>query len=290
MIETYRGTVYRWEVDHNDHLTVAYYFARFGDAALGVLDAIGLGDPDTVRDGRACVTDDCFVHYRHELRVGDIMHIASGVIGVEADALVLGHKVFDSASGELCTTVEHRVRHVAVETRTAVDLSAAQRRAAESLRVEWDGPKRERRPRPAGLEGFRDSARDTVKPWERDATGEIALAFHIHRFSAANGHAIAAFGMTPDYMRSERRGFSTFEFQLGVDGTLQSGDRVRVRSGLLHVGNSSMRLLHVMTNERSGERVASLEQLGVHLDMEARKSTPLPDALRERARAVLVPS
>jgi acyl-CoA thioester hydrolase len=160
----------------------------------------------------------------------------------------------------------------------------------EARRVPWDGPKRERRPRPAGLEGFRDSARDTVKAWELDPGGRLALPHYIHRFSAANGHAIAAFGLTPDYMRAERRGFSTFEFQLTLDGALRAGDPVRVRSALVHVGNSSMRLLHVMTNERSGRTVATLEQSGVHLDMDARKSAPLPDALRERARAVLVPS
>jgi len=31
-LETYRGTVFRWEVDHNDHFTVAYYFGRIADA------------------------------------------------------------------------------------------------------------------------------------------------------------------------------------------------------------------------------------------------------------------
>src|SRR2546425_4983132 len=59
-----------------------------------------------------------------------------------------------------------------------------------------------------------------------------------------------------------------------------SGDPVRVRSALLHVGRSSMRLLHVMTNERSGERVATLEQLGVHLDIDARRPTPRSEERR----------
>jgi acyl-CoA thioesterase FadM len=89
-------------------------------------------------------------------------------------------------------------------------------------------------------------------------------------------------------MRHERRGFSTFEFQLELGGVLRPGDPVRVRSALVHVGNSSMRLFHVMTNERTGERVATLEQLGVHLDMDARRPTPLPDAIRARAKAILV--
>ena len=91
-------------------------------------------------------------------------------------------------------------------------------------------------------------------------------------------------------MRAERRGFSTFEFQLALGAPLRPGDPVRVRSALLHVGRSSMRLLHVMSNERSGERVATLEQLGVHLNIDARRPTPLPDALREKARAVVVPT
>ena len=49
-----------------------------------------------------------------------------------------------------------------------------------------------------------------------------------------------------------------------------------------------MRFLHVMTNERTAERVATLEQLGVHLDMDARRPTPLPEAFRDRAKEILV--
>ncbi len=287
-LETYRGIVSRWEVDHNDHLTVAFYFARLGDAALGLLDALGLGPAYTRRRGNVCVTADCYVRYVRELRVGDIMHIASGIIAVERDTLVLGHKLFNSETGDVCTTVEQRVRHVDTRRRAARPLSAAQRRAAEQRRVEWDAPARERRPRPSGLDGFRESSRDTVKPDEVDVLGQIALTHYIHRFSAANGHATAAFGITPGYMRTEARGFSTFEFQLELGGVLRPGDPVCVRSALVHVGNSSMRLFHVMTNERTAERVATLEQLGVHLDMNARRPTPLPDALRDRAKALLV--
>lgn len=273
-LETYRGTVFRWEVDHNDHFTVAYYFARFADAGMNMLGALGVG-PTEAR------TAHCFVRYQRELRVGDIMHVESGVIGIEPDALVLGHRLVDSGAGALCTTVEQRVRF-------STPLDPARRERAESRRVAWDGPARERRRWPVGPAGFRDSARDTVKPSEIDVTGGAALSHYVHRFSAANGHAIAAFGMTPQYMRAEQCGFSTFEFQLELGDLLRAGDSVRVRSGLLHVGNSSLRLLHVMSREPGGEVVASLEQSGVHFDQEARRPAPLPHEMRERARALLV--
>lgn len=273
-LETYRGTVFRWEVDHNDHLTVAYYFTRIADAGAGLLAAVGL-------PVAAAHTADCFVRYQRELRVGDLMHMESGVISAAPDALVLGHRLIDSGAGVLCTTVEQRIR-------LAGPLTAAVGRAVEARRVAWDAPARERRPRPDGLAGFRDSARDTVKPAEVDVAGGAALSHYIHRFSAANGHAIAAFGMTPAYMREEHRGFSTFEFQLDLGSPLRPGDGVRVRSAVRHVGNSSLRLLHVMTREPGDEVVATLEQSGVHFDQDARRPAPLPDTLRELARTLLV--
>jgi len=289
-LETNRGAVARWEVDHNGHLTVAYYFERFGHATFAMLDAFGLGLAYAERERRACVTVDGYVRYARELGVGDILHIATGVIDADAAGLTLGHKLFNSETGAVCATFEQRLLHVALADRTPVDLTATQRRDAEARRVLWDVPARERRPPPRGTEGFRDTARDSVDPRDLDPLGETGMAFYIHRFSAANGHAIAAFGMTPSYMRDEHRGFSTFEFQLTFAGRVRAGDTVSVKTGLLHVGSSSIRLFHSMTNERSGERVATLEQLGVHLDMDARRPTPLPDALRDKARALLAPT
>ena len=269
-LETYRGTVFRWEVDHNDHFTVAYYLARIADAGRALLHALGTGPGPTM---------DCFINYRRELRTGDVMHVDSGVIGTDGESLLLGHKLFDSASGELCTTVEQRV---------AVKLGAEGRAAAEARRVPWDGPAREVRPRPRHLDGLRDAARDTVKPDEVDATGQLAPSAAVQRFSASNAHVLAAFGLTPAYMREQRRGFSTFEFQLAMGGEVRPGDPLVVRSGLVHLGKSSMRILHVMTDAGTGAEVASLHQSGVHFDQDRRRPVPLPDDLRARALAALV--
>ncbi len=273
-LETVRGTVHRWEIDNTDHFTVAYYFYRLGDAAFAMLDALGLSPA-------AALTTDVYVRYQHELRVGDIFHVESGVIDVADDSLLIGHKIFDSGTGTLCTTVEHRFR---------ATLSAEARRKADAHGVTWDGPKRELRAQPRGLEGFGDAARDTVRPWEIDVTGGSALTHYIHRFSASNGHSTAAFGLTPAFYRDNRRGFSTFEFQLAVDGLLQAGDMVVVKSAPLHVGNSSLRMFHQMLNARTGKRVAALDQLGVLLDLDARRPTPMPDWMKERAKALVAPT
>ena len=268
-LETYRGTVFRWEVDANDHFTVAYYMTRFSDAARAMLHALGVGAASTV---------DCYIRYTRELRVGDLMHVSTAVIGVDAAGLTLGHKLIESTENALCTTVEHRL---------AVKLTPKQRRAAQARKVAWDAPAREVRPRPKSLDGFPDTTRDAVKPDEAEG-GRITLSAAVHRFSAANGHLLAAFGLSPRYMRENNRGFSTFEFQMGFEAGVRAGDPLAVRSALTHVGSSSMRILHVMTDERSGKRVATLEQSGVQLDLDARRPAALAPPLREQALKLLV--
>lgn len=289
-IETYRGIVFPWDVDIVGHFTVASYFARLEDATLGALEAIGLGPSYMERERRACMTVDCYVRYVEELRDGDILHVQSGVIAADDEGVLLGHKFFNSDTGAVCTTVEQRTLHVQLGGCGRVKLSPAQQAAARARQVAWDGPARERRPQPRGTEGFLVGARDTVKPWEIDVFGHSAFQFYIHRFSAAGFRVFAAFGMTPAYQREQRRGMSTFEFQLQFFGELHPGDLVTVRTGLLHLGSSSIRIFHRMLNDRTGEVVATLDQFGVHLDVEARRPAPIPDALRERAKAILVPT
>jgi acyl-CoA thioesterase FadM len=285
-IETYRGTVYRWELDNVDHFTVGFYFQRFADATLSLLESVDLGPPYMARTGRGAVPVDAYVRYLRELKVGDLLHVESGVIAVEGDDIVTVHRLFDSDVAEVCATVELRTRHVELAGRVPVPLTAAQQAAARARQVAWDEPPRERRAVPDGDAGFVDAGREYVKPWEIDAYGQCAMSFYVHRFAAANGHAIAAFGMTPAYQRDLRRGFSTFEFQLAFLGDLRAGDPVVVRAGLLHVGTSSLRVFHRMSNPRTGELVATLDQFGVHLDLDARRPAPLPDDLKARAQAM----
>ncbi len=155
-------------------------------------------------------------------------------------------------------------------------------------RVDWDAPELAARPEPDGAEGFLDACRDTTKPWEVDVLGHVGFQFYIHRFSAAAMQLLAAMGMTPAYLRENRRGLSTFEFQLRFQRELRGGELVQVKTGLVHLGKSSLGMLHKMYNLGTGAEIASLGQFGVHLDMEARRSCPIPDAVRRRSRDLLV--
>jgi acyl-CoA thioesterase FadM len=272
--ETYRGVVAAWECDAFAHLTIAYYFARLEDASVAMLDELaGVG---------GARTDGLYVRLMKEFRAADLMHVTSAPIELEGSTLTIGHKIFDSASGELTTTTEQRI--------TLAGMSPAQRAALAARVVAWDGPQREARPAPASDAGFVPSGQRVVQPWEIGNDGRLSWQHLVHHFSGAGLHACRAAGMTPKYLRDNRRGYSTFELDVAIDALPRAGDRIAVRSGILQVGKSSIRFLHRMVDARTGERLASMGQFGVHFDLEARRPAPLPEPLREAATALVPPA
>ncbi|HUH85040.1 MAG TPA: thioesterase family protein [Stellaceae bacterium] len=279
--ETYRSVVAAWECDVMGHLTIAYYFDRFGDAAMNLVEMLSPSLPPAA----AWRTERVFVRYHHELRAGDGLFIRSGIVGSEGDALRLGHELVRSGSGDVGTTVEHQLgpRELPYGGRDE------ERRQLAAAAVAWTSPGFEVIPEARHEDRLIDSGRDRIKAAEVDERGELSLSGYVHRFAHACLHACNAFGMTPAYMREHKRGFSTFETRLHLLAPPPgAGDGVVLKSGLIGAGNSSIRLLHEMRHAKTGERLALFHQSGVHFDMETRRSAPMPPELREKAQAIVV--
>jgi acyl-CoA thioesterase FadM len=90
-------------------------------------------------------------------------------------------------------------------------------------------------------------------------------------------------------MQQQRRGFSTFELTLRLSGALPIDAPYLVETGIGHLGNSSLRMIHRMTDARNGAEVARVSQFGVNLDLDARRPAKFPDDIRVRAAALVVP-
>ena len=278
--ETYRGTVPPWQCDVTEHFTVGYYFDRVEEAEANLADALGLADLS--RDGNRPRRLD--VRFARELRAGASFHIESAALSVDAEnQLRLGHRVVDSAGGEVVTWFDERW-----ELSTS-PLTPRQRRSIEGRLATWNGPETEPRPEPLATTGFIPTARGRVKPGDLDAAGHFALSAIVLRFSNASGQLGAAVGMDTAFMQQQRRGFSTFELALRISGSLPVDAPYLIETGIGHLGNSSLRMIHRMTDPRSGAEIAQLGQYGVNLDLDARRPARWPDDIRSRAAALVVP-
>jgi acyl-CoA thioesterase FadM len=281
LVETYRGAVAAWESDVMGHLTIAYYFDRFADAAFNLIERLVPAAPP----GAMWRHEGIAVRYERELRAGDGLAINSGVIARDGDAIRIGHVLVNTGTGERASVVEHRL----APRELPYGAMAEHRRRLVDAIVPWQEAAFDEAAEPRHPQRMVESGQDRVKGAEVDERGELSLAGFVHRFAHACLHMCAAFGMTPAYMRANHRGFSTFETRLRLLATPPgAGDGVVVKSGLLAAGNSSLHMLHEIRHGRTGEVLAQMHQSGVHFDMEARRSAPMPEELRSQAAALVI--
>ena len=275
--ETWRGIVSPWECDITEHFTIAYYFDRLADATSTMAGSLGSDGPSR------SVARRYDVRFVRELRAGASFHILSAPLAIDEASLRLGHQFLDSVNAEVTAWVEETlditVARLPPETRDAIG-----RRL-----LPWLGPAVERRPGPSTLEGFIPTARDRVKPMDLGPDGNFTLAAFVHRFTAASVQALAAIGATASYLESARKGYSTFELALQASGWPRLGSPVLVETGIVHLGNSSIRFMHRMSDPVDGRELARLSQFGVQLDLDTRRPAALPEALRAAAAPLLVP-
>lgn len=276
-IETYRGAVPPWQCDVTEHFTIAYYFDRIEEADANLFDALGLGD----RTHRSDIPRRIDARFVRELREGASFHFESAALGVGERELRLGHRVADSANGETVTWFEARW------DLTAAPLTAQQRGAIPL--ATWDGPEAEQRPEPTAFAGCIPTARGRVKPADVDAAGHFGRGAMVHRFSNASGQLGAAIGMDVERMQQQRRGFSTFELIFRIAAPLPLDAPYLVETGIAHLGNTSLRMVHRMTDPRSGAEVARLSQYGVNLDLDARRPARWPEEVRAKAETLVLP-
>jgi acyl-CoA thioesterase FadM len=274
--ETWRGIVAPWECDITEHFTIAYYFDRLADATAMLARSLGWDGASP----SACRRFD--VRFVRELRAGASFHIASAPIALDEASLHVGHQFVDSANGEVTTWVEETLDIASAKLPGAIHDTIARNLAP------WPGPAVERRPDPHSFEGFIPTARDRVKPMDLDADGNFSLAAFVHRFTAGCVQGLAAIGATASYLEAERRGYSTFELTLQVTGLPRLGSPVLVETGIAHLGNSSIRFMHRMSDPVDGGEFARLSQFGVQLDLDTRRPAALPEALRSAAAPLLV--
>jgi acyl-CoA thioesterase FadM len=269
-IETYRGGVAPWECDVTEHFTIAYYFDRIDAAEATLAERLDL--LETLRQGGFPRRYD--VRFARELRAGAAFHVESAVIGQDG-GLRLGHRVVDSVTGETVTWFDVHW--------DGVDATVPGERFAI-----WDGPEFEPPASPSDLSGLMPSSGGRVKQRDLDEFGRLGLGGFVHKFTDSSVQTGAAIGLTADFIKTGRRGFSTFELRLKISGSLALGDAFENRTGITHLGNSSLRFLHVMGDAKTGREIARLGQYGVQLDLDARRPRALEPDFRERAQKLVI--
>jgi acyl-CoA thioester hydrolase len=102
------------------------------------------------------------------------------------------------------------------------------------------------------------------------------VQYYVSKFDEATWHLFSKIGITPTYIREQKKGMAALEQHIKYKSEVMAGDLLVIKSRFLEVREKVIRFEHIMYNAETNIEVASCELTGVHMDKEIRKSCPFP--------------
>ena len=128
---------------------------------------------------------------------------------------------------------------------------------------------------------------EDVRPEWIDYNGHLSEAYYVLVFGHASDAAMLALGMTSEYLVETATSLFTLEAHVRYLDQIAPDAHLSVRTSLIGVTGKLLWVWHEMSSE---DRLRATEEvLMVHVDTAAGRASPLPDDLRARAEALLVP-
>jgi acyl-CoA thioester hydrolase len=129
--------------------------------------------------------------------------------------------------------------------------------------------------------------RGAVYPYQCDHMGHMNVMWYVGKFDEATWHLMAAIGVTPSYMRETQSGMAGVQQNITYKREILAGTILEVRSHIVHIAERKVAFVHEMRDAETDGICAICELTAVHLDRVARRATPFPPEVRERAEALL---
>ena len=127
----------------------------------------------------------------------------------------------------------------------------------------------------------------TVYPWHCDEMGHMNVMWYVGKFDEGTRHFFHALGLTPQFLRANKRGMAAIEQVIQYKRELLAGDIVTVHSVLLEIKEKVVRFQHEMRKADTDEVAAVTILTAVHLDKVARRACAFPAEVRAKAEALL---
>ena len=119
-----------------------------------------------------------------------------------------------------------------------------------------------------------------------DYNGHLNMAFYNVIFDHGVDHVYDFLGIGAAYAEAGIGSCFTMEVHVHYLNELSLGDQVEVHFQLLDYDHKRLHFFEQLYHKREGFLAATSEQIGMHIDMQTRKSAPFPDAVLAKLEAL----
>ena len=128
--------------------------------------------------------------------------------------------------------------------------------------------------------------RESVQPDWIDYNGHMNLAYYMLAFDHATDAFFDFVGLGETYLRANDASTFTLEGHITYDRELMAGSPMRFETQLLAHDAKRLHYIHFMYHADEGYLASTNELISLHVDMTARKSSPMPENVVAQLDAV----
>ena len=121
-LETYRGAIYPWHCDFNNHMNVQYYVSKYDEATWQFMSYFGISPSYLRENHRGMVAAEQNFKYYREVFSGDLIHIKTKLLEFKQKTIIFVHKMYNSESNLLLAEGKMVAIHLNTKSRKSIEI------------------------------------------------------------------------------------------------------------------------------------------------------------------------
>ncbi len=283
----FRDLVRKEDCDQMSHMNVQYYFGKHADAIKCLFNKINSFSTDKI--DYKILNERCI--FSREVHPNSVLEIVFKVKSIENNELLLFSKVYSIDHENVSAYFETSISFKLNENIKKIILDLFSSNCSTFLNeLEFSNlrPLTDNRPPQNYSRDAFISCKSAVNTWDLDHKGVASSQFKIGCVSDAATHLFTFCGADFNWRNEHDIGSAALDYSVRYFKDAPLGMAVTMHTNFTKLGNKSLKFIHHMVDDGTGDVIMDIEIVAVLFDLKKRKSLVVPEDFRVTASKLLI--
>ena len=283
----FKDLVRKEDCDQMSHMNVQYYFGKHADAIKCLFNKINSYSTDNI--DYKILNERCI--FSREVHLNSVLEIVFKVKSIKNNELLLLSKVY---------SIDHENVSAYFETSVSLNINEKTKNIILNLfsldtstflnELEFSNlrPLTDNRPPQNYSRDAFISCKSAVNTWDLDHEAVGSSQFKIGCVSDAATHLFTYCGADFNWRNEYDIGSAALDYSVRYFKDAPLGMAVTMHTNFTKIGNKSLKFIHHMVDDSTGDVIMDIEIVAVLFDLQKRKSIVVPEEFRVQASKLLI--
>ena len=287
MITVYRNSVQSWEIDQMGHMNVQFYFEKALQGCVVLWNKLGINGQAVELGNTDLSLARAHIRFLKEQKPGAPFFLKLGIVELGDTEVKLYLEMIESITLQPCAAFNFQFLWT---SKPSVEAKKNFSKVFEDLKIDIPsygqtrGLSLEKEPlislNQASQKNMIDSFEAVILLRQCDNMAKIKPSAYMGIVSDSTPHLLAYTG-TIDENGMTNVGSAALEYKFDFFEYVPLGTHLKTKSGVQSLSNKTFVWKHWIFNVETGKPVALASAVAVTMDLEARKSIPIPPEMSE---------